>query len=95
MDTTGFMPSIEAVFPGWNPGATPRSGQGRDEETANDLLASLSYQDAEADVLGFETEDNDVEGCLELLIQSLVTVFFEQREMAKYSESVRSLVTEF
>ena len=88
----GFMPSMKAVFPNFDPSATPVAGEWRDAEKIKEILNGLGFEDVKVEVCQFETEDEDVEGYLELFTDTLMKPFFAkagEQAKSKYGEYVR------
>ena len=88
----GWMASMKAVFPDFNPGATPVAGEWRDGDKMKEILQALGFEGVKVEECAFETNDEDVEGYLELFAGSLMKLFFEKAgEDAKagYEEHIR------
>ena len=88
----GFMASMRAVFPDFNPGATPVAGEWRDAGKMEEILTDLGFEYVRVEECAFESEHEDLDGYLELFTEVLMKGFFDRAaEDAKerYAEYIR------
>lgn len=74
----GFVASMRAVFPDFNPGPTPVAGEWRDASKMKEILTGLGFEDVRIEECVFESEHEDVEGYLELFTEVLMKSFFDR-----------------
>ena len=90
----GFVASMRAVFPDFNPGGvgTPVAGEWRDTSKIRETLTGLGFEDVRINECAFESEYEDVEGYLELFTEVLMKGFFDgagEEAKTRYAEYVR------
>ena len=86
----GFIPSIMAVFPDFNPGATPVAGEWRDAQKMTEILTAIDFHNVEVNPVDFETNEEDIDGYLELMSDFLMAKFLQQGDnKEKYTQYMR------
>lgn len=86
----GFIPSIMTVFPDFKPGATPVAGEWRDAQNMTGILTAVGFHDVEVKPVDFETNEEDIDGYIELMSDFLMAKFLQQGDnKEKYAQYMR------